>query len=125
MTDEIDKLKEQTQATSRVSKAADEQSATDLRERIINELEAIEDGQRKTLAIRDESLSALFRALEANEAEMRDALEDLASELDRDVEDETRSELLRLAARVGLQTAVPEVWDEVLEARKDRVARQA
>jgi len=126
MSDEdLEELKEQTQAGSRVSAAAEKESNRDLQNRIVDELEAIDNGERKTLAIRDESLSALFSALEDDQDDMERVLEQLATELDRDVEDSTRSELLRLAARVGLQEAAPEAWDELLEARKELVARQA
>jgi hypothetical protein len=123
--EDLEQLKEQTTAGTRVAAAAADESNRDLRNRIVDELEAISDGERKTLAIRDESLSALFSALEGNQEDMEQVLEQLATELDRDVEDSTRSELLRLAARVGLQEAAPEAWDELLEARKELVARQA
>jgi len=126
MSDEdLEQLKEQTTAGTRVAAAAADESNRDLRNRIIDELEAISDGERKTLAIRDESLSALFSALEGDQEDMEQVLEQLATELDRDVEDGTRSELLRLAARIGLQEAAPEAWDELLEARRELVARQA
>jgi uncharacterized protein YpuA (DUF1002 family) len=125
MSEDIEELKEQTQAGSRVTAAAEQESKQPLRKLVIDELEAIDSGERKTLAIRDESLSALFNALENDPDEMQRVLEALAKELDRDVDDTNKSELLRLAARVGLQEVVPEAWDEVLEARKEMVARQA
>ena len=121
--DELEDLKAQTQKGRRTDAAADEQR--DLYEDIMAELEAIESGDRKTLAIRDESLAALFGALEGRPDEMQSTLNDLAEAAGRDSSDGTKSELLRLAARVGLQTAAGEQWDELLEAKRERAVEQA
>jgi len=88
-------------------------------------LEAIDAGERKTLAIRDESLAALFGALVERDDDLDEAVETLAEAADRDVDDATKSELLRLAARVGLQEATPELWEQLLEAKKARAVEQA
>jgi len=121
---DIEELKEQTQKGRRTDAAADEQPS-ELYEDIQSELEAIDGGERKTLAIRDESLAALFGALVERDDDLDDAVETLAKAADRDVDDATKSELLRLAARVGLQEATPELWDELLEAKKARAVEQA
>lgn len=120
---DIQELKAKTQKGRRTDAAAAQQR--DLYEDIMDELAAIEDGQRKTLAIRDESLSALFGALEERPDEMQAVLEQLADAAGKDSADETKSELLRLAARVGLQAAVGETWDELLEAKRERAVKNA
>lgn len=121
--DNIEDLKAQTQKGKRTDAAADEQS--DLYEDIMEQLEAIESGDRKTLAIRDESLAALFGALEDREGEMEATVEALAKAAGKDAGDYTKSELLRLAARVGLQTAASDQWNELLEAKRERAVEQA
>lgn len=122
--EEIEALKEQTQKGRRTDAAADEQPA-ELSEDIMAELEAIDNGDRKTLAIRDESLAALFGALVDRESDLDDAVNQLADAAGRDADTATKSELLRLAARVGLQSATPELWEQVLEAKKARAVEQA
>lgn len=122
--DEIEALKEQTQKGRRTDAAADEQPAK-LSEDIMAELKAIDNGDRKTLAIRDESLAALFGALVERESDLDDAVNQLADAAGRDPDTATKSELLRLAARVGLQNATPELWEQVLEAKKERAVEQA
>lgn len=121
---DIEALKEQTQKGRRTDAAADEQPS-ELNEDIQAQLEAIDAGDRKTLAIRDESLAALFGALVERDDDLNHAVEVLAQAADRDVDDATKSELLRLTARVGLQEATPELWDELLEAKKARAVEQA
>lgn len=122
--EDIEDLKAQTQKGRRTDAAADEQPDP-LVDDIQAKLEAIDNGERKTLAIRDESLAALFGALVEREDDLDDAVETLADAADRDVDDASKSELLRLAARVGLQEATPELWDELLEAKKARAVEQA
>ena len=121
---DIEALKEQTQKGRRTGAAADEKP-DELYEDIQTQLEAIDSGERKTLAIRDESLAALFGALVEREDDLDEAVATLADAAGRDVDDATKSELLRLAARVGLQEATPELWDELLEAKKARAVEQA
>ncbi|MHC3382167.1 hypothetical protein [Haloarcula sp. H-GB5] len=122
--EDIEELKAQTQKGRRTDAAANEQQG-ELSEDIQEQLEAIDDGDRKTLAIRDESLAALFGALVERDDDLDAAVETLADAAGRDVDDSTKSELLRLAARVGLQEAAPELWDELLEAKKARAVEQA
>jgi hypothetical protein len=122
--EDIEELKAQTQKGRRTDAAADEQLG-ELYEDIQGELEAIDAGDRKTLAIRDESLAALFGALVEREDDLDEAVETLADAADREVDDATKSELLRLAARIGLQEATPELWEQLLEAKKARAVEQA
>jgi hypothetical protein len=122
--EDIEELKAQTQKGRRTDAAAEEQPGK-LYEDIQEQLEAIDAGERKTLAIRDESLAALFGALVERDDDLDEAVETLADAADREVDDATKSELLRLAARVGLQEATPELWEQLLEAKKARAVEQA
>ena len=122
MSDDIEEMKQSMQKGSRYENA---EQNRDLHEDIVVELEAIENGEGKTIAIRDESLSALFAALEDRDGELATALDALAEEAGKDADSETKSEVLRLAARVGLQTATPELWDAVLEARREQAEKNA
>lgn len=122
MTDTED-IKEQYQKGRRTEAAASEM--TTLRDDIVAELKEIDDGKRKTLAIRDESLAALFNALDDHDDELATVLDDLGEVAGREASDQTKSELLRLAARVGLQTAAEDAWSELLEAKKERAVENA
>jgi hypothetical protein len=120
MTDDIESLKEETQKGSRTANA---EMQTELFEDILEQLKAIDQGESKTIAIRDESLSALFGAVEERDSdEMEQMLDDLADAAGKDPGGATKSELLRLAARVGLQTATPDAYDELVEATRERAA---
>jgi methionine synthase II (cobalamin-independent) len=120
MTDDLEALKEETQKGSRTTNAEMQQ---DLVDAIVEELEAIDQGESKTIAIRDESLSALFGAVEEHDSEQMDEmLQSLGDAAGKTPDNATKSELLRLAARVGLQTATPGAWDELVEAKKERAA---
>lgn len=121
---DLEELKNKTSKGKRTGAAAEEQHG-DLYEDIIEKLEAIDEGERKTLAIRDESLSALFSALEDRPDEMTGVLEQLAQAAGKDPGGENKSELLRLAARVGLQEAAGDSWEELLEAKRERAVKQA
>jgi ABC-type transporter Mla subunit MlaD len=122
--EDIEELKAQTQKGRRTDAAANEHQG-ELSEDIQEQLQAIDSGDRKTLAIRDESLAALFGALVERDDDLDAAVEKLADAAGREVDDSTKSELLRLAARVGLQEAAPELWDELLEAKKARAVERA
>jgi len=118
-----EELKQMTQRGPRTTNAERER---DLSEDILDRLEEIEAGESKTIAIRDKSLSALFGALDERDTdEMGAVLEALAEAAEKDANSNTMSELLRLSARVGLQTAAPDVWDELLEARRQRAEKNA
>jgi hypothetical protein len=118
MTDDIESLKEETQKGSRTANA---EMQTELFEDILEQLIAIDQGESKTIAIRDKSLSALFTAVEERDSdEMEQMLHDLADAAGKEPGNATKSELLRLAARVGLQTAAPDAYDELVKATRER-----
>jgi len=76
----------------------------------------------KTLSVRDARLTALVRALEET-----DHLDEVGTELqealgrETDADEIDRSEVLRLAVRLGLQEAAP----ETLDTARDAYARHA
>jgi len=126
MTDdeELKELRESSQMGKRTDAAAEEQP-NKLHEDIVEELRAIDESGKKTIAVRDESLTALLGALDDRDDDREDAVDQLADALGRDPEKATKSELVRLSVRVGLQEAAPELWEEVLEAKKLRAVDQA
>lgn len=122
--DELEQLRQDTTKSKRTDAAA-EQQQNELYEDIVDELRAIDESGQKTVAVRDESLTALLSALDERDDDLEDAVDQLAEVAGRDVDSATKSELVRLAVRVGLQEATPELWDEVLEAKKARAVDQA
>jgi hypothetical protein len=83
----------------------------------------VENGDvSKTLSVRDARLTALVRALEET-GDLVDVGTALQEELGREADPDRidRSEMLRLAVRLGLQEATP----EVLDSARDAYARHA
>ncbi|MFC6838363.1 hypothetical protein [Halomarina ordinaria] len=115
---ELDELRELTDPGSRVKQPAKEDDVDELETAIVEALEAINQrGKAKTLSVRDERLAAVIYGLEAT-GEIETVGASLQSALGRDVDDSVdRSELLRLALRVGLQEAAPEVIETAKSAQ--------
>lgn len=125
MSDEdLDALREQTSQGDRIDEAAKVDDRQSLVDDIIAELEAIESGeQQKTVSVWDGPLAAFIRALEANPEQMDDVGRALQNHLDVDEGDVDRSELLRLALRLGFQEAASEEFDAVREAVQEHATR--
>jgi len=122
MSDDLDELRRQTETGTRAQGESPADESDGLEDAIVDLLAAIEDGEEsKTLSVRDARLAALVKGLE--EADELDGVGNaLRSELDREANgDADRSEVLRLAVRLGLQEAAP----EVLDAARDASARHA
>ncbi|MCQ4334824.1 hypothetical protein KM295_15320 [Natronomonas sp. F2-12] len=121
--DELEQLREQTDVGTRAQSATPGEEPTDLEDAMVALLADVEGGEvSKTLSVRDARLTALVRALEetGDLADVGAALqEELGREADADGID--RSEMLRLAVRLGLQEAAP----EVLDSARDAYARHA
>lgn len=121
--DELEQLREQTDVGTRAQSASPSEESTDLEDTIVALLGDVEAGEvSKTLSVRDARLTALVRALEETGGldDVGAALqEELGREADADGTD--RSEMLRLAVRLGLQEAAP----EVLDTARDASARHA
>lgn len=124
--DELEELREQTDVGTRAEAEAASDEATELEDAIVTLLGEVESGDvSKTLSVRDEQLAALIRGLEET-----DSLDDVGTPLrealcrdgERDVTD--RSELLRLAVRLGLREAAPEVIETAREASARHASEQ-
>lgn len=121
--DELEQLRQQTDVGTRAQSETPGEESTDLEDAVVALLADVEDGEvSKTLSVRDARLTALVRALEETDGldDVGAALrEELGREADADGTD--RSEMLRLAVRLGLQEAAP----EVLDTARDAYARHA
>jgi len=122
---DLEELRQQTQRTDRL-----DQSTTvdddDIVEDLVDALAAIESGeQAKTFAARDESVTALLTMLADREDELADVGTSLQEALGRDVDPEAldRSELVRLAVRLGLREAAPEYLELLADASAEHARR--
>ncbi|OYR48281.1 hypothetical protein [Halorubrum sp. Ea8] len=115
--DELAALRDETAHGDRIDTA---DAASDRRafvDDIVSELEAIDDGDKqKTVSVWDGHLAAFVRALEANPDRMTSVGEGLQQRLDLEHEEVDRSELLRLALRLGFKEAAPDELDAVRDA---------
>jgi hypothetical protein len=113
---ELEELKEQAQSPDRTqSREPDDQDGS-LATAIIQELEAIDNGQSPNVTIRDRNLAALLRGLEA-----RDELEERGEAFERALENEpadeyTKADIGRLGVRIALENAAPETIDALEDA---------
>lgn len=114
---DLDDLKRQTSQGDRIDEMASKEEQRGLSDDIIAELEAIDAGeQQKTVSVWDGHLAAFVRALERNPEQLNDVGHALQRNLDLDEGDIDRSEVLRLALRLGFQEAAPDQFEAVLEA---------
>lgn len=120
--DELEKLREQTDPGTR-AEAESEEPEDDLEDAIVDVLGSIGAGETsKTLSVRDDRLAALILGLE-DTAELDGIGKALNANLEQTDSDEDfdRSEVIRLAIRVGLNEAAP----EVVETARDAYGRHA
>jgi hypothetical protein len=122
--DDLAALREQTSQGDRIDEASEAADQQEFVEDIVAELEAIEDGeQQKTVSVWDGHLAAFVRALEKNPERLESVGRGLQQRLDLDESEVDRSELLRLALRLGLQQAAPEEFDAIREAAKQQAIK--
>jgi len=115
--EELAALREQTSQGDRIDQAASAEQKQALAEAIVEELEAIDAGeQQKTLSVWDGALAAFIRALEDNPDQLEAVGHSLQQRLGTDTAEIDRSEVLRLALRLGFQEAAPEEFDAVRDA---------
>lgn len=115
--EELAALREQTSQGDRIDQAASAEQKQVLVEAIVEELEAIDAGeQQKTLSVWDGALAAFIRALEDNPDQLEVVGHSLQQRLGTDTAEIDRSEVLRLALRLGFQEAAPEEFDAVRDA---------
>jgi hypothetical protein len=125
MTDEnLDQLREQSQRGSRLQES--DESETELVDELVVALEEIESGdRRKTIAVRDKPVAALLKTLDDNPDDITAVGQALQQALGRDTNEEfDRSEISRLAFRVGLQEAAPEYMEQLQDAHAEHMKDQ-
>jgi predicted TPR repeat methyltransferase len=120
MDDELERLREQSERGSRLEEP---DTDTELLDDLVAAFEEIDAGDRgKTIALRDEPMAALLGALESNPEEFTAVGQALQRELDRDVDEEfDKSELLRLALRVGIEEAAPHYLEQLHDAHAEHM----
>lgn len=128
MTDdeELEQLREDTELGTRAEDSTLGEETTNLEDAMVALLADVEAGEiSKTLSVRDERLTALVRALEETGG-LDDVGEALRKELERegDPDGTDRSEMIRLAVRLGLQEAAPRVLDTARDASARHASEQ-
>lgn len=128
MSDDLTKeeLRKQTERGSRLDTEKQKQEEDTLVNAILAELDNIETGEKgKTLSVRDGNLAAVLFALEQQE-EMNEVGTQLQKELGRTLNSDavTRSAVLAMAARIGLQEAAPKVVEAAKDAQAERASQQ-
>jgi len=134
----LEELKQRHQKGSRVAGAARgqrgdeavndaEEDIDPLEAAIVRAFERLDAGDApKSLSLRDEQLAALIHGLEDQREDFTAVGVALQEALGRDADPEAidRSEILRLAIRVGLREAAPEVIETARAAQVRRVSEQ-
>jgi len=124
---ELDALRRQTSQGDRLDEAAQTDDRRSLRDDIVDELAAIDAGERqKPVSVWDGDLAAFVVALDQeataeHRAAVGHALREALGRADDD-SDVDRSEVLRLALRLGFAEAAPEYLDTLREAIGDHAA---
>lgn len=122
--DDLAALREQTSHGDRIDEAAAEDAKQALVEDIVTELEAIDAGeQQKTVSVWDGHLAAFVRALESNPDRMDDVGHALQRQLNLEETNVDRSDVLRLALRLGFREAAPEEFEAVREAARKQATK--
>lgn len=115
--DDLATLRNETSHGDRIDEAESTSAQAEFVDDILAELEAIDAGEKqKTVSVWDGHLAAFIRALEANPERMAAVGEGLQQRLDLEDDDVDRSEILRLALRLGFQEAASGEFDAVREA---------
>ena len=117
---ELEELREQTTRNNRLSEQANE---PDFIEQIVAMLNDVDSGERgKILSLYDPQLAALIYALETDDRRFNEVIGALQETANRqiDTEDVGRTELLKLAVRIGLQEAAPELLEDAQTAVSQR-----
>jgi hypothetical protein len=121
-------LREATDHGDRLEKATEEVDRAEFQESVTEYLVEIEDGDRqKTVSVWDGEIAALLSALEDHPEEMTRVGNALRETFDSDTDtndDVGRSEIIRLALRVGLREATPEDIEIVRKAVRDYATRR-
>ena len=124
---DLEELRQQTQRTDRLAEpAGSDEDGDDLLEELVDALGEIDSGeQAKTFAARDASVTALLSTLADHDQELEEVGVALQQSLGRDVDRDAldRSEIVRLAVRLGLREAAPEYLDLLADASGEYARR--
>lgn len=124
---DLEELRQQTQRTDRLAEPSPSEDENDeLLEALVDALGDIDSGeQAKTFAARDASVTALLSTLADREEDLEAVGTSLQGALDREIDrDELdRSEIVRLAVRLGLREAAPEYLDLLADASGEYARR--
>ncbi len=122
--DELEKLRQQTERGSRLEESTSNGEAA-FTDDVLKVIEQIDAGDRqKTIAVRDQPMAALLTALEEHPDRMQKIGNQFRESLGRETADEfDRSEIFRLAVRVGIEEAAPEVMADLREAHSKYAAQ--
>ena len=115
--DDLEELRRSTERGSRLDEPTGE-NETRFVDALVDALASIDQGDRpKTIALRDQPVAALLAVLSEREEDMETVGGELQRALGREPTKEyDRSEIVRLAIRVGLQEAAPEYLEQLGEA---------
>lgn len=124
--EDIAALREQTSQGDRIDEATAQEDKQAFVDDDLTELEAIEAGdQQKTVSVWDGKVAAFIRALEENPDRLERVGDGLQKKLEVDAANEIdRSDILRLALRLGFQEAAPAEFDAVREAVREQAAKR-
>ena len=117
MSDDLEELRKKTERGDRNDEIRTEADSAFVDE-LVDAIEAVDSGERpKTVAVRDQPVAALLATLDEDDAEMTAVGNALEEALGRErSEGFDRSEIVRLAVRVGLETATPEQTEQLSDA---------
>jgi hypothetical protein len=129
---DVEELRKRHQKGSRVTGAAAEteeaeKEVNSLEEAMVTAFGEIEAGETaKSLSLRDGQLASLIHGLEAEPDELEAVGLALQETLDRESDPEAidRSEILRLAVRIGLREAAPETIETARNAQARYLTNQ-
>ena len=121
---DLEELREQTSHGDRIDEVASEEQRAELRESIVDELEAIDAGdEQKTVSIWDGPAAAYIRALEEHPEQLTEVGHALQQRLDLDEDDVERQDVVRLALRLGLREAAPKQFETLTEAVRKQATK--
>ena len=124
MSDELDSELEELRAqTTRNNRLSEQAGEPDFIEQIVTMLDEVDSGERgKILSLYDPQLAALIYALETDNRRLEEVIAALQETANRRVDtgDVGRTELLKLAVRIGLREAAPELLEDAQTAVSQR-----
>ena len=124
--EELAALREQTTHGDRLDEAANTTVSPAFIDTLVDELEAIDAGDtQKTVSVWDGSIAAFLHALEDHPAQLEAVGDDLQAALEVSPDEPVdRSDIIRLALRVGLAEASPEAFKALQEGVQRHAVNQ-